>query len=157
MCWSYWAERAEIVPLSKFLRTALYVQMDMCRSVFVQVKVCVTANVVISPSLLVLMVLNLGLFFKLWAMEDVAHQMYLSTKQQMREKVESRWDPLTSTDTLMSSYCGCSHFLELVHQWLIVLHAYSLKPELGSKSRDETQLLKTVLQDSIHLLEQVSL
>ncbi|XP_061093211.1 protein Aster-C isoform X2 [Conger conger] len=70
--------------------------------------------------LLVLMVLNLGLFFKLWAMEDVAHKMYLSTKQHIREKMES-----------------------------------SLNPELGSRSRDETQLLKTVLQDSIHLLEQL--
>ncbi|XP_035268554.1 protein Aster-C isoform X1 [Anguilla anguilla] len=70
--------------------------------------------------LLVLVVLNLGLFFKLWAMEDVAHQMYLSTKQHLREKVAS-----------------------------------SLNPELSSRSRDDTQLLKTVLQDSIHLLEQL--
>ncbi|KAI1891216.1 hypothetical protein AGOR_G00141500 [Albula goreensis] len=70
--------------------------------------------------LLVLTVLNLGLFFKLWAMEDVAHRMYLSTKHRLRHNMES-----------------------------------SLNPELGSRSREETHLLKTVLQDSIHLLEQL--
>lgn len=42
------------------------------------------------PRLLILTILNLGLFFKLWAMEDVAHRMYLSTKQRMRERAEGR-------------------------------------------------------------------
>ncbi|KAJ8413163.1 hypothetical protein AAFF_G00091590 [Aldrovandia affinis] len=70
--------------------------------------------------LLFLTIINLGLFFKLWAMEDVAHRMYLSTKQRLREKVES-----------------------------------SLNTDLGSRTREETHLLKTVLQDSIHLLEQL--
>ncbi|KAG7249359.1 hypothetical protein CRUP_023967, partial [Coryphaenoides rupestris] len=38
-----------------------------------------------SAILLILMVLNLGLLVKLWAMEDVAHRMYLSAKNNMRE------------------------------------------------------------------------
>ncbi|XP_036377252.1 protein Aster-C [Megalops cyprinoides] len=70
--------------------------------------------------LLILTVLNLGLFVKLWAMEDVAQRMYLSTKQRLRDKVEP-----------------------------------SLNPDLGSRSREENHLLRTVLQDSIHLLEQL--
>ncbi|KAG7487286.1 hypothetical protein MATL_G00021530 [Megalops atlanticus] len=70
--------------------------------------------------LLILTVLNLGLFVKLWAMEDVAHRMYLSTKHRLRDKVEP-----------------------------------SLNPDLGSRSREENHLLRTVLQDSIHLLEQL--
>ncbi|KAG9328693.1 hypothetical protein JZ751_011462, partial [Albula glossodonta] len=48
------------------------------------------ANVLVPSSLLVLTVLNLGLFFKLWAMEDVAHRMYLSTKHRLRQNMESR-------------------------------------------------------------------
>uniref|UniRef100_A0A3Q3VX28 VASt domain-containing protein n=1 Tax=Mola mola TaxID=94237 RepID=A0A3Q3VX28_MOLML len=56
--------------------------------------------------LLILMAMNLGLFFKLRAMEDIAHRMYLSTKHRLRE-------------------------------------------------RTEAQLFKTVLQDSINLLEQL--
>ncbi|KAG9332950.1 hypothetical protein JZ751_013979, partial [Albula glossodonta] len=47
------------------------------------------ANVLVPSSLLVLTVLNLGLFFKLWAMEDVAHRMYLSTKHRLRQNMES--------------------------------------------------------------------
>jgi hypothetical protein len=43
---------------------------------------CVTS----SPSLLVLTLLNLGLLAKLWAMEDVAQRMYLSTKHRIREQ-----------------------------------------------------------------------
>lgn len=43
-------------------------------------------------SLLILTVMNLGLFFKLWAMEDVAHRMYLSTKHRLRERSEARSD-----------------------------------------------------------------
>ncbi|XP_053268233.1 protein Aster-C isoform X1 [Pleuronectes platessa] len=39
--------------------------------------------------LLILTLLNLGLFFKLWAMEDVAHRMYLSTKHRLRERTEA--------------------------------------------------------------------
>ena len=42
------------------------------------------------PSMLILTVLNLGLFFKLWAMEDVVTRMYLSTKNRLRERAESR-------------------------------------------------------------------
>ncbi|KAF5903635.1 GRAM domain-containing protein 1C isoform X1 [Clarias magur] len=45
--------------------------------------------------LLVLTILNLGLFFKLWAMEDVAHRMYLSTKQRMRERAEASYATLS--------------------------------------------------------------
>uniref|UniRef100_A0A3B5LXP4 GRAM domain containing 1c n=1 Tax=Xiphophorus couchianus TaxID=32473 RepID=A0A3B5LXP4_9TELE len=67
-----------------------------------------TTAIVLSMSvLLILMVVNLGLFFKLWAMEDVAHRMYLTTKHRLRERMETM------------------------------------------------QLLKTVLQDSILLLEQL--
>uniref|UniRef100_A0A3Q1E9W9 GRAM domain containing 1c n=1 Tax=Acanthochromis polyacanthus TaxID=80966 RepID=A0A3Q1E9W9_9TELE len=79
-----------------------------------------------SVILLILVLLNLGLFFKLWAMEDVAHRMYLSTKHRLREKSEA-----------------------------------SLAPEYGPKqapvyrTREEMQMLKTVLQDSINLLEQL--
>ncbi|XP_077364403.1 protein Aster-C isoform X2 [Festucalex cinctus] len=68
--------------------------------------------------LLILMVLNVGLFFKLWAMEDVAHRMYLTTKHRLRERTEAR-------------------------------HG------LPFRSREEAQLLRTVLQDSINLLEQL--
>uniref|UniRef100_A0A3B4BLZ5 VASt domain-containing protein n=1 Tax=Periophthalmus magnuspinnatus TaxID=409849 RepID=A0A3B4BLZ5_9GOBI len=39
--------------------------------------------------LLILTLLNLGLFFKLWAMEDIAHRMYLSTKHRLRERGQS--------------------------------------------------------------------
>lgn len=46
----------------------------------------------VSFSLLILTVMNLGLFFKLWAMEDIAHRMYLSTKHRLRERSEARWD-----------------------------------------------------------------
>lgn len=76
--------------------------------------------------LFVLTVLNLGLFFKLWAMEDVAHRMYLSTKHRMREKAESN----------LQSDLGTRQGLPL-------------------RSREEVNLLKTVLQDSINLLEQL--
>ncbi|XP_072513769.1 protein Aster-C [Salminus brasiliensis] len=76
--------------------------------------------------LLLLTVLNLGLFFKLWAMEDVAHRMYLSTKQRMREKAEANLAPeLGPRQT--------------------VFH----------RSPEETRLLRAVLQDSINLLEQL--
>lgn len=44
----------------------------------------------VSFSLLILTVMNLGLFFKLWAMEDIAHRMYLSTKHRLRERSEAR-------------------------------------------------------------------
>ncbi|KAK7879013.1 hypothetical protein WMY93_030766 [Mugilogobius chulae] len=43
--------------------------------------------------LLILTLLNLALFFKLWAMEDVAHRMYLSTKHRMRERSQSSMVP----------------------------------------------------------------
>ncbi|KAM3593709.1 uncharacterized protein V6R79_019715 [Siganus canaliculatus] len=79
-----------------------------------------------SVILLILGLMNLVLFFKLWAMEDVAHRMYLSTKHRLRERSEA-----------------------------------SLAPEFGPRqvppfrTREEMQLLKTVLQDSINLLEQL--
>uniref|UniRef100_A0A8C3ASQ5 GRAM domain containing 1C n=2 Tax=Cyclopterus lumpus TaxID=8103 RepID=A0A8C3ASQ5_CYCLU len=87
-----------------------------------------TTTIVVGMSLilLMLMVMNLGLFFKLWAMEDVAHRMYLTTKQRLRDRTET-----------------------------------SLAPEYGPRSgpeyraREDAQLLKTVLQDSINLLEQL--
>lgn len=34
--------------------------------------------------------MNVGLFFKLWAMEDITHRMYLSTKHRLRERAEAR-------------------------------------------------------------------
>ncbi|XP_028289236.1 protein Aster-C [Parambassis ranga] len=76
--------------------------------------------------LLILMMLNLGLFFKLWAMEDVAHRMYLTTKHRLRERSEASFAP-----------------------------EYGPKPGPGYRSREEMHLLKTVLQDSINLLEQL--
>ncbi|XP_028824449.1 protein Aster-C isoform X2 [Denticeps clupeoides] len=76
--------------------------------------------------LLILTLLNLGLFFKLWAMEDVAHRMYLSTKHRLRERTESSLPPDLGP---------------------------RLSPP--HRSHDETRLLKAVLQDSINLLEQL--
>ncbi|XP_058232430.1 protein Aster-C [Hemibagrus wyckioides] len=76
--------------------------------------------------LLILTILNLGLFFKLWAMEDVAHRMYLSTKQRMREKAEGSLAPdLGPRQTTFH------------------------------RSPEESRLLRAVLQDSINLLEQL--
>ncbi|KAM8823201.1 protein Aster-C isoform 2-T3 [Spinachia spinachia] len=76
--------------------------------------------------LLLLMVMNLGLFFKLWAMEDLAHRMYLGSKHRLRDRSE---------DSLASEY----------------------GPRQGPeyRSRGDPQLLKSVLQDSINLLEQL--
>ncbi|XP_033494108.1 protein Aster-C isoform X1 [Epinephelus lanceolatus] len=79
-----------------------------------------------SVILLILTVMNLGLFFKLWAMEDVAHRMYLSTKHQLRERSEA---------SLASEY--------------------EPRQGPGFRSPEDVQLLKTVLQDSIKLLEQL--
>ncbi|XP_029935712.1 protein Aster-C isoform X2 [Myripristis murdjan] len=76
--------------------------------------------------LLILTVLNLGLFFKLWAMEDVAHRMYLSAKHRMRERTESSLAP-----------------------------EFGPRQAPGYRTREEMQLLKAVLQDSINLLEQL--
>ncbi|XP_032360349.1 protein Aster-C isoform X2 [Etheostoma spectabile] len=78
-----------------------------------------------SVILLILTVMNLGLFLKLWAMEDVAHRMYLSTKHRLKEQSEA--SSLTSE--------------------------YGPKQRLGL--REDAELLKTVLQDSINLLEQL--
>lgn len=85
-------------------------------------------TIVIGMSLIlfVLTVLNLGLFFKLWAMEDVAHRMYLSTKHRMKERAES------SLQSDLGTRQGMPH-----------------------RSREEVHLLRTVLQDSINLLEQL--
>ncbi|XP_067291305.1 protein Aster-C [Pseudorasbora parva] len=76
--------------------------------------------------LFVLVVLNLGLFFKLWAMEDVAHRMYLNTKHRMKEKVESSLAPD------LGPRQGMPH-----------------------TSQEEAHLLRAVLEDSINLLEQL--
>ncbi|KAM4606369.1 protein Aster-C isoform 2-T2 [Polymixia lowei] len=76
--------------------------------------------------LLILTVLNLGLFFKLWAMEDVAQRMYLSTKHRLRE----RNDPSLTPE-------------------------YGPRPGPAYRTREEAHLLKAVLQDSINLLEQL--
>ncbi|XP_039982446.1 protein Aster-C isoform X2 [Xiphias gladius] len=76
--------------------------------------------------LLILMMLNLGLFFKLWAMEDVAHRMYLSTKHRLRERSGASLAP-----------------------------EYGPRQGPGYKTREEMHLLKNVLQDSINLLEQL--
>nr|XP_021329434.1 GRAM domain-containing protein 1C isoform X1 [Danio rerio]XP_021329435.1 GRAM domain-containing protein 1C isoform X1 [Danio rerio] len=76
--------------------------------------------------LFVLVVLNLGLFFKLWAMEDVAHRMYLNTKHRMKERVESSLPPD------LGPRHGMPH-----------------------RSQEEVHLLRAVLQDSINLLEQL--
>ncbi|XP_008394543.1 GRAM domain-containing protein 1C [Poecilia reticulata] len=86
-----------------------------------------TAIVVcMSVILLILMVLNLGLFFKLWAMEDTAHRMYLTTKHRLRQRMETSF--------------GSQH---------------GPKPLPGFRTNEDMQLLKTVLQDSILLLEQL--
>ncbi|XP_026056264.1 GRAM domain-containing protein 1C-like isoform X1 [Carassius auratus] len=77
--------------------------------------------------LFVLVVLNLGLFFKLWAMEDVAHRLYLNTKHRMKEGVES-----SSLAPDLGSRQGMPH-----------------------RSQEEAHLLRAVLQDSINLLEQL--
>ncbi|ROK23357.1 GRAM domain-containing protein 1C [Anabarilius grahami] len=76
--------------------------------------------------LFVLVVLNLGLFFKLWAMEDVAHRMYLNTKHRMKERVESSLAPDLGP-----------------------------RQGMPPRSREEAHLLRAVLQDSINLLEQL--
>ncbi|XP_074549614.1 protein Aster-C isoform X1 [Halichoeres trimaculatus] len=77
--------------------------------------------------LLILTLMNLGLFFKLWAMEDVAHRMFLTTKHRLRERSE------------VSSLAP----------------EYGSRPGSGFRSMEDMQLLKTVLQDSINLLEQL--
>nr|XP_046227298.1 protein Aster-C isoform X2 [Scatophagus argus] len=87
-----------------------------------------TTTIVVGMSviLVILALMNLGLFLKLWAMEDVAHRVYLSTKHRLRERTEA-----------------------------------SLAAEYGSRQGpqyttiEDAQLLKTVLQDSINLLEQL--
>ncbi|XP_054622250.1 protein Aster-C isoform X1 [Dunckerocampus dactyliophorus] len=79
-----------------------------------------------SMILLILTMLNVGLFCKLWAMEDVAHRMYLTTKHRLRERSEAS-----------------------------VVPEYGSRPGSAYMTREEAQLLKTVLQDSISLLEQL--
>lgn len=76
--------------------------------------------------LFVLVVLNLGLFFKLWAMEDVAHRLYLNTKHRMKERVESSLAP-----------------------------DFGPRQGMPHRSQEEVHLLRAVLQDSINLLEQL--
>lgn len=54
--------------------------------------------------------MNLGLFFKLWAMEDVAHRMYLSTKHRLRERSEARSDNFLFLCNLdLSSVIDCRY------------------------------------------------
>lgn len=75
-------------------------------------------------SLLILTLLNLGLFFKLWAMEDVAHRMYLSTKHRLRERAESRWDCLKGGFLQLSGSFTWSFFMyrsESSGTWLAVV------------------------------------
>ncbi|XP_019129214.2 GRAM domain-containing protein 1C isoform X1 [Larimichthys crocea] len=79
-----------------------------------------------SVILLILTLMNLGLFLKLWAMEDVAHRMYLSTKHRLRERSEA---------SLASEF--------------------NPRQGPGFRTGEDMQLLKTVLQDSINLLEQL--
>ncbi|XP_067107693.1 protein Aster-C isoform X1 [Osmerus mordax] len=79
-----------------------------------------------SVILLILTVLNLGLFFKLWAMEDVAHRMFLSTKNRLRERSEASLAP-----------------------------DFGARPPTPHRTKEENQLMKAVLQDSINLLEQL--
>ncbi|XP_066555168.1 protein Aster-C isoform X2 [Amia ocellicauda] len=85
-------------------------------------------NIVASMSviLLILTVLNVSLFFKLWAMEEVAHGMHLRTKLRFQEKADLKLTPDASSR-------------QLHHQ----------------KSPEELLLLRTVLHDSIQLLEQL--
>ncbi|XP_061661027.1 protein Aster-C isoform X2 [Syngnathoides biaculeatus] len=82
--------------------------------------------VAISVLLLLLTLLNVGLFFKLWAMEDVAHRMYLTTKHRLRERNDASAPP-----------------------------EYAPRPGSPFRSREEAQLLRTVLQDSINVLDQL--
>lgn len=49
-------------------------------------------NVLSRFSLLILTLMNVGLFFKLWAMEDIAQRMYTSSKHRLRERAEARSD-----------------------------------------------------------------
>ncbi|XP_069015499.1 protein Aster-C [Embiotoca jacksoni] len=79
-----------------------------------------------SVILLILIMLNLGLFFKLSAMEDVAHRMYLRTKHRLRERSEASF-----------------------------ASEYGPKRAPGYRTTEEMHMLKTVLQDSINLLEQL--
>lgn len=79
-----------------------------------------------SVILLILTMLNLGLFFKLWAMEDVAQRMYLTTKHRLRERSEAS-----------------------------LAAEYGPKLGAALRSPEELRLLKNVLQDSINLLEQL--
>ncbi|XP_072306943.1 protein Aster-C [Eucyclogobius newberryi] len=85
-----------------------------------------TIIVAMSLILLILTLLNLGLFFKLWAMEDIAHRMFLSTKHRLRERGQSSMAP-----------------------------DFSAAQGPGYPDREDFQLLKTVLQDSINLLDQL--
>ncbi|XP_034025301.1 protein Aster-C isoform X2 [Thalassophryne amazonica] len=80
-----------------------------------------------SVILLILTVLNLGLFLKLWAMEDVAHRIYLSTKHRLQER---------NAAASLVAECGT-------------------RQQPAYRTREEAQLLKAVLQDSINLLEQL--
>ncbi|KAJ8010741.1 hypothetical protein DPEC_G00078310 [Dallia pectoralis] len=78
-----------------------------------------------SVILFILTVLNLGLFFKLWAMEDVATRLYLTAKHRLRERAERS------------------------------MADFGPKLAFPQRTSKETLLLKAVLQDSINLLEQL--
>ncbi|XP_060920815.1 protein Aster-C [Labrus mixtus] len=79
-----------------------------------------------SVILLILTMMNLGLFFKLWAMEDVANRMYLTTKHRLRERSVASFIP-----------------------------EYGPRQGPWYRTTEDMQLLKAVLQDSINLLEQL--
>lgn len=61
----------------------------------------------LSFSLFFLTVLNLGLFFKLSAMEEVAHRMYLSTKHRLKERSESRSVHILLCDKFKRKLSSC--------------------------------------------------
>ncbi|XP_061791330.1 protein Aster-C isoform X2 [Nerophis lumbriciformis] len=75
-----------------------------------------------SVILLIVTLLNVALFYKLWAMEDVAQRIYLTTKHRLRDSAVPE-----STS----------------------------RPGPAFMTGEEAQLLKSVLQNSIKLLEQL--
>lgn len=81
----------------------------------------------VSFSLLILTLMNVGLFYKLWAMEDIAHRMYLSTKHRLRERNEARLDNV--------------HSLRNMHIWVFSLGLMFIKGsnDNGRNCHDHSQ------------------
>lgn len=78
----------------------------------------------LSFSLLILTLMNVGLFFKLWAMEDITHRMYMSTKHRLKERAEARSEKLLLLlrDNCLN-LCGCMERREGSFQSpLLMLH-----------------------------------